>query len=469
MSSFWSDACKNAATKSLQAQLDAVYGSCGALVRRNALCLELYFETHTVMQIAAYCIGALAGGTTFCRWLRMDKQERQRVALWRLYVPRFRSVHFCNILRMYGWFSGLMPCANICGAVTWVAQLLRYGSRWDVKKCSRNCVLFIAQSRRVKSEAADVSDHERSLLNQQADRWLAVVAVMWSMEFMCLSITQLMVLDRMSDFAATQAQSRRWFETRFFFFFFVETRFFFLFFCDILRRLIWGRVVMVAAVASNVVAVAGSALPAVNWIRSADMFGQASALFAQNKTALGCEMYLQAQKQNQIAYSLAPIYYYAEVVILLLILATFCAVGIACARRISFALRGVRKIAASRIYAPKTSQVFEQAAVEGERLRLHILGTTAFIFVTFLLRSIYSTMRLVAHQLQDNSKSCPGSALGACDASCHNVYASWPLPLCIFVTFFSTRPSNNNCIFVTLGCSYTLMWTWMLRTPEFQV
>ena len=210
----------------------------------------------------------------------------------------------------------------------------------------------------------------------------------------------------------------------------------FLFFCNILRRLIWGRAVMFAAVASNVVAVAGSALPAVTWIRSADMFGQASVLFAQNKTALGFEMYLQAQKQNQIAYSLAPIYYYAEVVILLLILATFCAVGIACARRISFALRGVRKIAASRIYAPKTSQVFEQAAVEGERLRLHILGTTAFIFVTFLLRSFYSTMRLVAHQLQDNSKSCPGSALGACDASCHNVYASWPLPLCIFVTFF---------------------------------
>ena len=32
--SFWSDACKNAAGKPLQTLLDALYGSCGATVRR---------------------------------------------------------------------------------------------------------------------------------------------------------------------------------------------------------------------------------------------------------------------------------------------------------------------------------------------------------------------------------------------------------------------------------------------------
>jgi hypothetical protein len=249
-------------------------------------------------------------------------------------------------------------------------------------------------SRRARSEVADISNYERSVLNEQADRWLAVVAVMWSLEFMCLSITKLMVLDRMSDFAATQKASRRWF--------------------------VWGRVVMFAAVLCNAVAVAGSVAPAVYWVRSADLFSAASAQFAQNKTDVGFQLYAQAQKQNQAAYSLAPIYYYAEVVILLLILATFCAVGTACARRISFALRGVRKLAAASLKLSKTAQVFEQAAEEGERLRLHILATTAFIFVTFLLRSVYSTMRLVAHQLQDNSKSC-----ALCDASCHNVYVAY--------------------------------------------
>ena len=32
--SFWSDACKNALDKPLQTLLDALYGSCGATVRR---------------------------------------------------------------------------------------------------------------------------------------------------------------------------------------------------------------------------------------------------------------------------------------------------------------------------------------------------------------------------------------------------------------------------------------------------
>ena len=32
--SFWSNACKNAKDKPLQTLLDAVYGSCGATVRR---------------------------------------------------------------------------------------------------------------------------------------------------------------------------------------------------------------------------------------------------------------------------------------------------------------------------------------------------------------------------------------------------------------------------------------------------
>ena len=34
--SFWSDACKNAIYKPLQTLLDALYGSCGATVRRAA-------------------------------------------------------------------------------------------------------------------------------------------------------------------------------------------------------------------------------------------------------------------------------------------------------------------------------------------------------------------------------------------------------------------------------------------------
>ncbi len=37
------------------------------------------------VQVAAYCLSALAGGIMFCRWLQVEEEERRRV--WRLYHP----------------------------------------------------------------------------------------------------------------------------------------------------------------------------------------------------------------------------------------------------------------------------------------------------------------------------------------------------------------------------------------------
>ena len=50
-----------------------------------------------------------------------------------------------------------------------------------------------------------------------------------------------------------------------------------------------------------------------------------------------------------------------------------------------------------------------------------MLGTTAFIFVTFLVRSVFSTMLAVALQLRDFDKECP-EAESLCDA-CYNEYS----------------------------------------------
>ncbi len=74
---------------------------------------------------------------------------------------------------------------------------------------------------------------------------------------------------------------------------------------------------------------------------------------------------------------------------------------------------------------------------EGRQLRLQIVGTAAFVFVTFLLRAVYSTMFALANELQNqgNFASCPSSS--PCDASCYNVYK--------------------------------LMQLWLAYTPEFQL
>ena len=62
--------------------------------------------------------------------------------------------------------------------------------------------------------------------------------------------------------------------------------------------------------------------------------------------------------------------------------------------------------------------------------------TTVVVFVAFVVRSVQSTMLAVARQLQDTARRCPG-VTGLCDPSCYDVF--------------------------------TLMFVWILNTPEFQV
>lgn len=59
------------------------------------------------------------------------------------------------------------------------------------------------------------------------------------------------------------------------------------------------------------------------------------------------------------------------------------------------------------------------ASALGKALRLQILGTTAFVFVAFLIRSCFSVLSAVVFELRDFDKVC---AEGMCDALCHNVH-----------------------------------------------
>jgi hypothetical protein len=324
-----------------------------------------------------YCVGALVGGFMFSRWFRMGAEGRQRVSSWRL----------------LGWFSALMTCANCFGAVCSVAQTLRYSSA-------------------IKSSAPDILASERSSLNELTYRWLAVVPAMFALEFLCLSVANLMILDRMSAFASPKTSGgSKW--------------------------AVGARVVIVAVVACNAVGVAANMATTAVWKRSADFSKEASSYYAENNATAGSEMDARALNQSKLAYSLSSVYYYAEVITLLLIIATYCVVGVACARRVSITIRGVLKAGLAYFRARAIeAEVFEEAADQGRKLRLQILRTTAFVFLTFLLRCVYSSMRLAAHQLQDRDKECPPTPLRFCDDSCFNVY--------------------------------TLMQTWFLNTPEFQ-
>jgi len=284
------------------------------------------------------------------------------------------------VWRLYGWFSGLMLCGSCCGAVAFLAGM---------QALVLNLNIFHSTSTLTKAQFLS--------LYAQLQRWAAVLFIAYAMEFLCLSVAKLMVLDRMSDFAAPKggSMSRRW--------------------------VVGGRVVMAAVVAINVVGLGGNVAAAVNFERTAESFSAASAAYAANNTADADKLASLGNQKKQLAISTEAVQLVCEVAVLLLIIVAFAVVGAACARRVSSAL----------------VDMTDAFAASGRQLRLQIVGTAAVVFVTFLLRAVYSTINALASGLQDSASfaNCPSN--NGCDASCYNVFQ--------------------------------LMRVWLLYTPEFQL
>jgi hypothetical protein len=282
---------------------------------------------------------------------------------------------------LYGWFSGLMLCGSCFGVVTWAAYMM-----------------FFANVLNSQDELSRRNLAQGMAMAAVANSWRAVFTVTYAIEFLCLSAAKLMVLDRMRDFAAPRG--------------------------DGMRRLwvVGGRVVMAVVVLGNAVGLAANVAAAVRFDRAAAAASASSSFIATNNIQDGAKYQRIAQEEIQLAGPILSVQSFCEVAVLLLIVAAFVAAGVLCARRMRSVLLSVDAASA--------------AAAAGRTLQLQIVGTAAFVFVTFLVRSVYSTMFAVATQLQELSKRCPG-VTSPCDPTCYNVY--------------------------------THMQQWMFNTPEFQL
>ncbi len=291
---------------------------------------------------------AVAGGRMLYLWWRMEKEGRWRV--WSL----------------YGWFCGLMVCGSCFGAVTWAARMMQLENGFNAQ------------------DAASRRDFVQTWsFTALALSWAPVFLVMYAIEFMCLSAARLVVLDRMSDFAAGRDEGTR------------------------KRWAAGGRIVMAVVVLGNAVGLSANIAAAVYVQRAAEASSTASALFAANSTQLALESVSLSRTELQLSISIAAVQSFCEVAVLLLIVAAFVVVGVACARVVSSRLLAVDAASAS--------------AAAGRELKRQIVVTTAVVFVAFVVRSVQSTMFAVARQLQDVSRTCPG-VTDRCDPSCFNVF-----------------------------------------------
>jgi hypothetical protein len=94
---------------------------------------------------------------------------------------------------LYGWFSGLMCLGSVFGAVTWAFWMQGLVANFT------------------SGLTPGLSPAQASSLFAQAEYWSAAFYVTYAIEFLCLSVSKLLVLHRMADFAVPKGDglSRR--------------------------------------------------------------------------------------------------------------------------------------------------------------------------------------------------------------------------------------------------------------------
>ena len=152
----------------------------------------------------------------------------------------------------------------------------------------------------------------------------------------------------------------------------------------------------------NVAGLCANVAAAVYFAAAVDSFSGAADAFASNNTDAANSLFSRGSQKVQIGSDADSAQNFCEAVVLLIIILAFAVVGLAGDRRLSSALVQVRN---------------EHVEALGKKLRRQIVGTTAFVFVTFLLRAVFSIMNAFAKALQIEVANCNG-----CDPACSNVW-----------------------------------------------
>jgi hypothetical protein len=301
------------------------------------------------------------------------------------------------VWRLYGVFTALMCVGSCVGAAAWALSML--GSAADLT-LSVNIREYPFPQPNPHHSPSQMASFFASFFTFSA--WFNIL---YPVEVLCLSIVKLTVLDRMEGFCVPKGESR--------------------------RRERWvkaSRAVMVLVVVGGVVGICGNIVAAVYKLQAADLMNSASSAAASNNSSELIYLIEQSQQRNQLALEVQSVQSFSEMCTLLLIVATFIAVGVMCARRVDSSL------------ASMTSG----AGAKAKQLRRQIVVTVAVVFVTFFLRAAFASFNAVSASLQN---------IGVHKTAClPSLCSSSSVPNC-------PTPYNK----------YSDMQLFLAYTPEFQI
>jgi hypothetical protein len=303
------------------------------------------------------CATVMASGFMLFRWRRLD--EEAKGALWSL----------------YGIFTGFMCFGNGVSVVTGVVYTVMFpNTYYNFKYSDVALVAFRNTSSANRVESRFNVDEIMSFL---ASGLILQAAwqVLCSIDFACRCATNMLVLDRLRDFSVPRQRA-----------------------VSIAR---WA--VLTIVIAGCVAGVCASIISAVKKTRAASVATQAATAASEaimiiprglppnNRTAANkkaIDLWRQSYVIVEDAGKSDSLQQFSEMAVLLLLVVLFLVLGLICARRVrSFLLR---------------PSLLSASAMSGAKhLHRQIVFTAAVVFITFLPRAVFSSMRAVSGVLQD--------------------------------------------------------------------
>jgi Tfp pilus assembly protein PilE len=238
---------------------------------------------------------------------------------------------------------------------------------------------------------------------RQGLRWLVAYALVYPFSLCCLVVVKLLVLHRLFVFCKLDVHTGsagRWPKV--------------------------ARVALAVVVLGSVIGCCGNIAASVSFLKAAELLDTIDA----SRSLLDSADDAIAEGATACSVHIA-----FETALLLLVVVTISFVGAASARRIQAALHALlqqaqdhqeftvqhKQTAATISVEENRLKIVQQAIDQGRRLRLHVVTTCSAIFLSFLLRAVYTTIFTVASALQDSSITCSGYT-NRC-SSCYNVYS----------------------------------------------
>jgi hypothetical protein len=256
---------------------------------------------------------------------------------------------------MYGWFAGLICVGSCVGVVNWLALLL--------SRTSFSQGIDALPGLSIQQPNATISSFSDEMAN--AARWQTVTNVLFPLELVFCTISKLLVLCRLIDFAnpdANNEASRRWQTAE--------------------------RFAVLVVLICNLIGLAGNAVSAHEWMRIPPLLSNGATAYTANPdlqmwidTTLR-PVYATFQQGSQMLVYQET----AESAMLLIMVVMYAVSGFLCARRLSNVLKGL-----------PDSRVDGTVGASARWLRLQIVATVSFVFLTLLLRTAWTIFAAVAN------------------------------------------------------------------------